>query len=95
MPNGRCPKCSAIQWADTQSFIDSKHTKLRMTCGAHDEWVTLAEPETVTPMRSHYHLPPLPCKCGCGQFVEPGRDAAYRLECFSKRQAARDARRRR
>lgn len=97
----RCLRgCGAAAYLDRDSIFQFNGRKALWICvRGHDGIVALVglglAPEAVTPMRSHYHLPPLPCKCGCGQFVEPGRDASYRLECFSKRQAARDARRRR
>ena len=98
MPNGKCPKCGQAQWVDTQSFIDSNHTKLRMTCGAHDEWVLLPEPELpVVRRRQQFKLPMPFCVCGCGQRMEDGRDynAKFRRDCKRRIEQEREARRKR
>ena len=96
MPNGKCAKCGQVQWVDTQSFVDSNHTKLRMTDGAHDEWVILPALPAPPVKFSHYHLPPMLCGCGCGRELEKGRDnATYRRDCKQRLERERDARRKR
>ena len=97
MPNGKCPKCGQTQWVDTQSFIDSNHTKLRMTDGMHDEWVVLAEPSERVIRRGWKFPMEMPlCGCQCGQRLEPGRDSAtFRRDCKQRLERERDARRKR
>ena len=81
---------------DTQSFVDSNYRKLRMTCGAHDEWLVMPEPAPAAVKFSHYHSPPLLCGCGCGGALEKGRDSAtYRRDCKQRLERERDARRKR
>jgi DNA-directed RNA polymerase subunit RPC12/RpoP len=94
MPNGKCAKCGGVQWTDTQSFIDSNHTRLRMTCGAHDEWLEAPPPPPVAIRRYVQGAVPL-CK-GCGQPIELYRtNRVYCQPCGHARGLLRSDRARR
>ena len=87
MPNGFCAKCGQRQWVDTQSFIDSRHTKLRMTDGAHDEWLEMPPPPPAPRFTRFQRFASvvMQCACGCGHPMEPGRsDRIYRRECAER-----------
>lgn len=95
-----CRKCGRRVWElDTTSVVESHGTQARLICRCGgDRWVLLKRPETLEVVRGkRYEMQPgIPCNCGCGNVMEPGREKRkYRMDCVQQMQAERLARIRR